>query len=935
MSTEGSHNISPADDADATWASGSGATVDDEHWDDQPVRAADEQDHAADAASETDPNATWNPGATDPDDDDALAEDGPGGATATRPDGGPSTPQDDPDATCDATRTLSAADVWGDDFDDVTPGHTLKGPQAAKPAPGQARVSAGPGPSPKLSLDGYDLLNVLGEGGVGVVYQAVQKSIGRNIAVKMIKAGVGQNVEEKEKFVAEARVTGKLDHPNIVPIHDLGTTPDGQPFYTMKMVRGTPWGDVLRQKSREENLNIFLDVCDAVSFAHSKSVVHRDLKPDNVMLGEFGEVQLMDWGLGAPVTDAGELADLRRTQAAGGTPAYMAPEMVTGENAPVGIYSDVYLLGAILHQIITGQPPHGGTRVLDVLENALNNVIQPAEQGGVLMDVALKAMRTVPAERHSSVNELKQAVLEYRANAESIKLCERSSEHLRHARQKQDYEAFAQALFGFREALSLWQENADARVGVVETQRAYAQCAFEKGDLDLAASTLDSECADHQGLAAEVRRAQQARAQARRRLRRFRIIATALTAAVIVILTVASIWIYNAKREEETAKEDALAAKEAAVAAKGVAYAAREAEAAQRKQAEEARGKAQAEEARAVKALADLEQAYADLVEAQEQERHAWAQARESERIATETRDELAKSGMLLDNSWWVFDSDEAKRRQEEAAASLERPAEMIVTLADGVGLELVLVPPGSFVMGSPPTEENRAADEHLHRVHHGAAFYMARYELTESQWHAVTGRAPGNVGDRAVDPALPAAGISFIQIAEDLLPALRQQAPEGWEFRLPTEAEWEYACRSGTGTAYHGGDDEEALDGIGWFLSNSERQVQPVGGKLPNAFGLRDLHGNVAEMCVDQYLPSFYLESPVDDPVAPAADDTPVVRGGSVMNTPMHCRTAYRSYIYRKNEYPFVGLRLVLAPIRESVATTQPGTDEQTAENP
>ena len=127
-------------------------------------------------------------------------------------------------------------------------------------------------------------------------------------------------------------VTGKLDHPNIVPIHDVDTTADGQPFYTMKMVQGAPWSDVMQDKPLQENLQVLLSVCDAIAFAHSKSVVHRDLKPDNIMLGEFGEVHVMDWGLGAAVSETGELSDLSGPAAAGGTPTYMAPEMVTGED---------------------------------------------------------------------------------------------------------------------------------------------------------------------------------------------------------------------------------------------------------------------------------------------------------------------------------------------------------------------------------------------------------------------------------------------------------------------------------------------------------------------------------------------------------------------------------------------------------------------------
>ena len=843
----------------------------------------------------------------------------PGAATAVHQH---ANKKEDPGKTFLPSDTHSVAEVWGSSCDDATPGQTLK-------APGQMRLPYPTKPpdaqtaAESLRGRGYELAAVLGEGGVGVVYQAVQKSVDREIAVKMIKPGVGQNAGERQKFISEALVTGRLDHPNIVPIHDLDSTDDGQPFYTMKMVRGTPWSKVLRENSIEENLNILLDVCDAVSFAHSRSVIHRDLKPDNVMLGEFGEVQVMDWGLGAMVSDLSDLVDLSRSQAAGGTPSYMAPEMVTGEDGPVGTHSDVYLLGGILYEIVTGKPPHGGRRVLDTLVNARDNVIQPTECSGVLVDIALKAMQTAPADRYYSVNELKEALLDYRAHAESINLCDRAAADLSLACENQDYERFATALFGFREALTLWEGNEAAQAGVLQAQLEYARSAFSKGDLDLAGSTLDHKCPAHQSLAGEIAQALKRREGARRRLKLFRMAALTLTAAVIVILTVASIWIYSAKRQATVARDEALAAKERAVHA-------HRSEVEHRKLAETAKAKAQQEEARAVQALTDLEKAYADLVEAQKQEKRAWAQAAASELVATETRDELAKTGMLLDNSWWVFDEDAARQRQQSAALTVGLPVELEITLAQDVNLALVLIPPGEFVMGSPPEEEARAADEHLHRVRHGRAFYLGKFEVTEAQWQAVMQEAPPSCTEREASATLPVTGTSYERITQELLPALRQYAPEGYEFRLPTEAEWEYACRAGTASAFYAGDDEEALTSVGWFLANGERKVQPVGGKKPNAFGLYDMHGNVGEVCADRYAPGFYLESAVESPVCVGETETLVARGGSFLNMAEHCRAAYRSYVYQKNQYPFLGLRLALVPLPDEVqAATEDAVPE------
>ena len=156
-------------------------------------------------------------------------------------------------------------------------------------------------PVPKRTDSGagadYELLEVIGTGGMGVVYSARQASVDRLVAVKMIRQNVAGDAGRREKFLSEAVVTGDLDHPNIVPVYELGTNEDDALFYSMKRVQGTPWSKVIEQKPLGENLEVLMKVADAVAFAHANGVIHRDLKPENVMLGDFGEVLVMDWGL--------------------------------------------------------------------------------------------------------------------------------------------------------------------------------------------------------------------------------------------------------------------------------------------------------------------------------------------------------------------------------------------------------------------------------------------------------------------------------------------------------------------------------------------------------------------------------------------------------------------------------------------------------------
>ena len=148
----------------------------------------------------------------------------------------------------------------------------------------------------------YEVLGKLGAGNMGIVYSARQTSLNRELAIKTLKPDTPSVDHDQAMFVSEAVVTAHLVHPNIVPVHDLGRTADGKLFYSMKHVTGTEWSASMSQLTQEQNLEILLKVCDAVAFAHSRGVINRDLKPENVLVGEYGEVVVLDWGL-AMTTD--------------------------------------------------------------------------------------------------------------------------------------------------------------------------------------------------------------------------------------------------------------------------------------------------------------------------------------------------------------------------------------------------------------------------------------------------------------------------------------------------------------------------------------------------------------------------------------------------------------------------------------------------------
>ena len=202
----------------------------------------------------------------------------------------------------------------------------------------------------------YEVIEQIGEGGMGTVYLARDRELERDVALKVLRTPV-PNVEARERILSEARILASLEHPGIVPVHDIGTLPDGRLFYVMKRVRGERFDEFARgEHARSELLRAFLQVCDAVSFAHASGVVHRDLKPQNIMLGAFGEVLVLDWGV-AKARQHAEVGSSRvdgAARSAAGTPGYMAPEQLHGA---ADERVDVFGLGGILFFILTRTHP--------------------------------------------------------------------------------------------------------------------------------------------------------------------------------------------------------------------------------------------------------------------------------------------------------------------------------------------------------------------------------------------------------------------------------------------------------------------------------------------------------------------------------------------------------------------------------------------------
>jgi eukaryotic-like serine/threonine-protein kinase len=297
--------------------------------------------------------------------------------------------------------------------------------------------------SPLLEAEKFVEGAPLGRGGSSVVVRAFDKDLLRDVAIKVLLTNSSELSSGTERFVEEAQITGQLEHPNIVPVYEFGIQPSGQRFLCMQLVEGQTLEQTLDHAgpSRLEAdrladfLHIFVKVCEAVSFAHSRGVIHRDLKPTNIMIGDFGQVYVVDWGIAqrlpqtpertAPVRTSADEFFRSNTNPTGvpmGTPVYMAPEQLQGSNDSLDERTDIFALGGTLYQILTGKPPlsaeiiralqrHQPPPPIVSPERLLPSV--PAE----LSRISMRALDYDPTRRYVSVAELKRDIEHFQRGA--------------------------------------------------------------------------------------------------------------------------------------------------------------------------------------------------------------------------------------------------------------------------------------------------------------------------------------------------------------------------------------------------------------------------------------------------------------------------------------------------------------------------------------
>ncbi len=305
-------------------------------------------------------------------------------------------------------------------------------------------------------LTRYELLGLLGQGAMGTVHIARDIKLRRKVAIKTLITSMAKKSGGMWRFLREAQITSQLDHPNIVPTYGLEVAPDGSVAYAMKLVKGRELTDLLNETrdlylnnqpigkdhSLEQRLEIFVKICDAMSFAHSKQIVHRDLKPANIMLGPYHEVYVMDWGIARTMgeteatndhaldlkeADQVNSSNIERTKVGSilGTPKYMSPEQALGKNSALDDRSDLYTLGIILQEMVTLKDAVQGGKVVDVIQRVREGKRQPIEHLQPSMTVPRELVGIIncatqlhPEARYSSVRDLSDDIRRYLRNEE-------------------------------------------------------------------------------------------------------------------------------------------------------------------------------------------------------------------------------------------------------------------------------------------------------------------------------------------------------------------------------------------------------------------------------------------------------------------------------------------------------------------------------------
>ena len=667
----------------------------------------------------------------------------------------------------------------------------------------------------ELFANRYRLIKEVGRGSFGEVWQVRDEQLDLEVALKVYIALDERGLEE---FKGEYKNTYALNHPNLLHATYFGVD-EKRPYLVMPYCPASAVG-LLGEVDEGTAWRFLRDVAGGLAYLHGQDILHRDIKPDNILRNEAGDFVITDFGISLRMRSTLRRNSTRQMQQGemSGTIGYMGPELF-GKKAEAVKATDIWALGASLYELLSGELPFMG-------------------QGGV-MQLHGAEIPEIPERYGKELQEVLEACL-------SRECWDRPT-----AEQLRDY---AEAKLQGRKPVKTWGEpsgSAKAKDGTTGKPEAGKVEPTIASKAEVEAETTQKGQRKIGGVPSIV-----------------------LAISVVLFVVVAFYVVRENQKEREKAEWDR---EQISIAERARQDSIADAQAEMQRQAREAEERRQAEEAR--------------QKAEQERERQAAEAKAEQERLAQQERER-----------------QEEARKQREAEARRRATSNRTIRVGN-VSFEMVYVQGGTFQMGATAEQGSDAYDgeKPVHSVTL-SDFHIGKYEVTQGLWKEVMGENPSynKAGDN-----YPVEMVSW----EDCQRFIeRLNSRTGLNFRLPTEAEWEYAARGGQksrGYKYSGSTYD--LGSVAWYEGNSGNRTHPVGQKQANELGLYDMSGNVYEWCYDWY--GRYSSSSQRNPSGPASGARRVLRGGCYCNGARFCRVSirvigdpgYRSYFY--------GLRLVLAP--------------------